>query len=123
MKKNINVNLIEIPEDKHEMYEMGISFDRVYRIDNENEIPIGIVYISDLTDGKIYIEWLEIMIAFQGKGYLRQVMYKLAELFKNEIQFECSEYLRLRYMHVGCNEHGIDELTENYRMSFNESIR
>lgn len=120
MKNNMNVTLNKIPKDIHDMYEMGILFDGVYQI-NDGNCPIGLIYISDMENENIYIEWLEILSVFRGKGYLREIMNKLSELFKKEIRFECSEDLRLKYLHVGCHEHGIDEITENYQMTFNEA--
>lgn len=119
-RTGVGVNLIEIPESRHEMYEMEPSSDYVYQINNENEIPIGLVFLSDMTDGNLYIDWLEILVAFHGRGYLRKIMEKLASLFHKEIHFECSEKLRFKYMKVGCHEHGINEITELYQMSYNE---
>ena len=119
-KTEADVSLVEIPKSMHEMYEMGITFDRVYRIENENKIPIGMIYLSDAEDNVIYIEWLEVLIAFHGKGYLRKIMVRLASLFHKEIRFECSEDLRSKYMTVGCQEHGINEITGLYQMSYNE---
>lgn len=121
-KIGVDVNLVEIPESRHEMYEIGISFDRVYQIHNEKSIPIGLLYLSDAGDDTIYIEWLEVLIAFHGKGYLRKIMERLASLFHKEIRFECSEDLRFKYMTVGCHEHGINEITELYQMSYNEGL-
>lgn len=58
----------KIPEHMHNMYEIGLNFDQVYQINNENEIPIGLVFISDTVDENIYIEWLEFLITFRKKG-------------------------------------------------------
>lgn len=122
-KTDVNVNLVEVPKSRHEMYQLEPSFDYLYQINNENEIPIGLVFLSDMMDGTLYIEWLEIMVPFHGRGYLRKTMEKLVELFHKEIHFECSEELRFKYMKVGCNEHGINEITELYRMSYNEKYK
>ena len=114
------IELIEIPEDMHDEYEMGISFDRVYQIRNESKVTIGLIYLSDMVDENLYIEWLEILTPFRGRGYLRKILEKLAELFQKEIHFECSEELRFKYLSVGCREHGEDGFTGLYRMGYNE---
>ena len=72
----------QIPEeDTERVLEMGISYDRAYSI-YANDIPIGIVYISDMaTENSIYVEWLELLTVFRGKGFLRFIMTELSKMF------------------------------------------
>ena len=100
------------------LYPNELPHDEVFCIVNENDVTIGLVYISYLENGNIYIDWLETLMIFHGKGYLRLIFKALKERFQTEIQFECSEKLRPKYLRIGCVEHGISDTTELYRMSY-----
>lgn len=102
-----------------ELYQMSLSFDHVYQILNEDNIPIGLIYLSDMEGQKVYIEWLEILTVFRGRGYLRKLFRELREIVHGkEIHFECGEELLRKYLSIGCTEHGISDCTENYRMRY-----
>lgn len=109
---------VELILKEPSLYPMQIPFDRVYEIQNENQTPIGVIFLSDTMDNQLYIEWLEILIVFHGNGYLRAVFAELATLFGKEIRFECSEELRMKYTAVGCKEHGISDCTDLYCMTY-----
>jgi len=109
---------ISFVKTSDDLYPNELPHDEVYQIVNENGVTIGLIYISYLDTGKIYIDWLETFIIFHGKGYLRLIFKALKELFQKEIQFECSEELRYKYIGIGCTEHGISDCTENYVMSY-----
>lgn len=95
-----------------EFYPMALPHDEVYQLVNENEVPIGVVFLS-LYDEYIYIEWLEILTNFRGMGYLRKFFRKLAVLFQGqEIQFQCGDELLRKYTGVGCVKKGEDACTE-----------
>ena len=47
MNKKSKVQLIEGDAN---VYQMGLSFDQVFQIVNENDIPIGLVYVSEIDD-------------------------------------------------------------------------
>lgn len=49
-----------------EIYTKSKTFDNADEIVNETGLQIGLVFLSDLTDGTVYIEWLEIMACFRG---------------------------------------------------------
>lgn len=101
------------------LYPNDLPHDDVYRIVNENDVTIGVIYLSFLEDGSVYIDWLETMIIFHGQGYLRLIFKALREMFpKREISFESDEKNRIKYLHIGCEEHGISELTGLYKMTY-----
>lgn len=115
MNKISRVQLIE--GDGH-VYQMGISFDHVFQIINENNVPIGLVYISEIDDKHLYIEWIEILSVFRGRSYLRRTFEKLKEQFGKIIQFECSDELLRKYIGIGCVENGIDDCTGLHMLSY-----
>lgn len=100
------------------LYPNELPHDEVYQIVNENNVIIGVIYISYLENGNIYIDWVETLVVFHGRGYLRLIFKVLKEMFQTEIQFECSEQLRYKYIGIGCTEHGISDCTGNYVMSY-----
>ena len=40
-------------------------------------------------------------------------------IFQKKLHFICSEELRPKYLSVGCMEHGEDDVTGLYRMTYN----
>ena len=111
-----SIKLVEVPR---EHYPLPFSYDEAYQLLNENNVPIGIIYVSQLPFGdEIYIEWVEILSVFRGMGYLRHILNAVKETLQTNIQFQCDEKLRKKYLSIGCIEHGISECTENYIMSY-----
>ena len=108
-----------VQKDKYPQYEMGIRFDTVYEIKNEQGIQIGIIYLSDIDEDNVYIEWIEFMTPFRSKGYLRSTFKTLYELTGGKtIKFECEERLLKKYLRIGCTQVGNDDCTENYKMKY-----
>lgn len=110
---------VSLLKQNKDLYPLDISCDEVYRIVNENQVPIGIICLSDYPTGDIYIEWLEFLYVFRGKRYLRKVFEELSEIYPNTtFQMQCSEENLRRYIRIGCIEHGIDECTELYVLTY-----
>lgn len=89
---------------------MGISSDIIMSVVIDN-IPIGIVYLSDVMDEGIYIEWLEIFDAFHGKKLLRPIMVALYSKY-GKLYFEAPEDLIEKYEHIGAQKGIYDEDSE-----------
>ena len=119
--KQTRVKLVPVKKEFHNLYDVGLEFDSVYEIKNENDIHIGLVYLSDMKDNSTYIEWIEFLTPFRGKGYLREVFLEILVQKKvDTIKFECTEENFKKYIHIGCVSHGKDDFTENYCMSFSK---
>ena len=86
---------------------MGISSDIIKSI-VVNDIPVGIVYLSDVMDEGIYIEWIEFLTVFQGKHLLRPVMNELYKHY-GKLYFESCDDLLEKYRAVGAKEGTRDE--------------
>lgn len=113
------VDIMQLIKVSDELYPLPMSFDRVYQVVNENRVPIGLIYLSDLTDGSIYIEWLEILTVFRGMGYLRKLLQELKKICQDKvIRLSCTDDLLKKYLGVGCVDCGIDEFTENHLLSY-----
>ena len=115
MNKKSKVQLVEGDVN---VYQMGLSFDKVFQIVNEDNVPIGLVYISEIDDKHLYIEWIEILTVFRGRSYLRKTFEKLKEQFGKTIQFECSDELLRKYIGIGCIENGVNDCTELHLLSY-----
>ena len=109
--------MIKLNKVPSELYPLPFSFDSVYQILNEKDVPIGVIYVSFMEKSGVYIEWLEILTVFRGMGYLRQLFCELKNRF-GVVNFECSEELLPKYKGIGCLECGIDDCTENYMLTY-----
>ena len=76
-------DIILIKKDKvlgnSDLFYTGISYDNCYFI-IVNDITVGIVYVS-VEKNSLYIEWIELLAPFRGKGILKQVFKALVECF------------------------------------------
>ncbi len=86
---------------------MGISADIVKAI-IVDDIPVGIVYLSDVMDDGIYMEWLEFLSVFQSKHLLRPVMQALFNEYGTVYFESCDDYLK-KYNAIGCVREDYDE--------------
>lgn len=110
MKKQVTL-LQGNREEYTEFFESG--FDHAYEIRNEKDQHIGIIFLSDMLNGSIYIEWLELLTCFQRHGYLRCIFAELRKLFPGKrIQLQSSNENIVKYTVIGCKTIGIDECTE-----------
>lgn len=66
--------------------DMGIASDIVKSI-VVNDIPVGVVLLSDVTGERIYIEWIEFLSIFQGNRLIRPVIDELEKLYGKTIYF------------------------------------
>lgn len=114
---------VRLVKDAIELYPEDLPKDFVYRIDNEERTPIGILYLSEYVKEEIYIEWIEFLMVFRGNGYLRAVFKALQKLYPGRtIRFKSrDEYLK-KYLKIGCEEHGICELTELHIMTYEKRL-
>ena len=118
--KQENQHMVKLTQMDPQLYEASISFDEAYSIINENDVPIGVIFLSIINENEIYIEWLEILTVFRQKGYLRQIFAALTNTYPNtKIRLECTEELLKKYLGIGCISEGIDECTENYILIYN----
>lgn len=98
--KNLEIVKVELKElPNNDFTYMGISSDIVRSI-MVNGIPVGIVYLSDVMDDGIYIEWMEFLEVFRNKHLLRPVMKALFEEY-GTIYFESCDDLKKKYDTIG----------------------
>ena len=101
----MKIEFKELPNNS--FTDMGISSDIVMSIIID-DIPVGIVYLSDVMDEGIFIEWLEILDAFHGKRLLRPIMKTLYSKY-GKLYFESPSDLVKKYEHIGANRGEYDE--------------
>ena len=111
---------IEFVQKNKAAYEcFQVRCDRVYGILNEAQQQIGLIFLSDLPNEGIYIEWLEIMTVFRAHGYLRLIFKNLRNNYPSaDIVLQCSKKLKIKYMCIGCEEVGTDDCTEMHIMKY-----
>lgn len=107
-------DIILIKNDKvlgnSDLFYTGISYDNCYFI-IVNDVTVGIVYVS-VEKNSLYIEWIELLAPFRGKGILRQVFKGLVECYNvSTIRLESEEKYFKKYLSVGCEVMGMDENT------------
>lgn len=113
------MNAIHLVQSEDRLYPLGFHYDYVYQVFNNEHTLIGLIFLSELNGNKIYIEWLEFFCVFRSKGYLRALFIQLTTLFKEkEIHLECGEELLRKYISIGCEEHGINDCTDNYMLTY-----
>lgn len=74
-------DIILIKNDKvlgsSNLFYTGISYDNCYFI-IVNDVSVGILYVSEISDVEktsLYIEWIELLAPFRGKGIKENVNY------------------------------------------------
>lgn len=96
------------------LFYTGISYDNCYFI-IVNDVTVGILYVSEISDVEktsLYIEWIELLAPFRGKGILKQVFKGLVECSSaSTIRLESEEKYFKKYLSVGCEYMGTDENT------------
>lgn len=112
VRQNIQCNGSEAGE-----YYIGVPWNFCFKIYDGNQ-KIGIVFLSELRDDELYIEWIRFNKNFQGKGYLRSVIQRLEETFptKSLIRAVTSEENLDKYLHVGFEQGEFDQLLEMYEI-------
>nr|WP_297765858.1 hypothetical protein [uncultured Butyrivibrio sp.] len=110
----MKIELKELPNN--DFTYMGISSDIVKSIIVDN-IPVGIVYLSDVMDDGIYMEWIEFLEVFQRKHLLRPVMHALFEEY-GALYFESCDELKKKYDAIGAVEGEYDEDREMTSYSY-----
>lgn len=114
LRKTEPKDIILIKNDKvlgnSDLFYTGISYDNCYFI-IVNDVTVGIVYVS-VEKNSLYIEWIELLAPFRGKGILRQVFKGLVECYNvSTIRLESEEKYFKKYLSVGCEVMGMDENT------------
>jgi hypothetical protein len=81
-----------------------------------NNKKIGRIFLSEMTNGSIFIEWVDLHKSVRGKGYFSQVISLLEKEFheNSSIEAETSECYYPMYKHLGFKTTGFDELREMY---------
>ena len=110
----MKIEFKELPNNS--FTDMGISSDIVKSI-VVNDIPVGIVYLSDVMDDGMYIEWIEFLSVFRGKHLLRSVMGELYKLY-GKLYFESCDELLKKYRAIGAIEGTRDEDREMTDFTF-----
>ena len=118
LRENSPTNIILIKREnalgKSDLFYTGVSYDHCCFI-IVNDVTVGIVYLSDISDKKkksLYIEWIEILAPFRGKGILRQVFKGLAQYGQTDyISLESEENYVPKYINIGCKHIGTDDIT------------
>lgn len=93
-----------------------LHFDHFYTIEIDDErfekpITVGVLATSDI-EGAVYIEWIEISIAFRSNGFFYQVMHLLRNSFPTKnIALESSNENLLMYVKLGFSNDHIDNCT------------
>ena len=99
-----------------DLFYTGIPYDFVFDI-QFNSVHVGILYVSQMQEGALFINWVEIMTPFRGKGILRHVFSLLTSGFKtNEIDLECEEKYLEKYKKLGFTVLSFDNFSEMYRL-------
>ncbi len=101
----MKIEFNELPNN--DFTDMGISSDIVKSIVVDN-IPVGIVYLSDVMEEGIYIEWIEFLKVFQRKHLLRPVMNALFKEY-GTLYFESCDDLIKKYDALGAVKGEYDE--------------
>lgn len=113
---------VKFTKKENQLYKekLCFSFDEAYAIMNEDGEQIGLIFLSQMQDGSIYIEWVEIMTVFRGQGYLRAIFAELNHMAypSKGIQLECSDELVRKYQSIGCIKQGDDDCTELAVLSY-----
>ena len=89
IKMKMKIEFKELPNNSFTDYcftEMGIASDVVKSI-VVNDIPVGVVCLSDVTGERIYIERIDFLPAFLGNRFLRPVMDELEKFYGKRIYF------------------------------------
>ncbi len=86
---------------------MGITSDIVKSIIVDG-IPVGIVYLSDVIDEGIYMEYIEFLSVFTSKKLLRPVMKALFDEY-GKVYFESGDELIKKYVAIGAVKGERDE--------------
>lgn len=122
------ISLKTINEVNKNDFSVGIKSDYSFQLLKKEEY-IGHAHINILLDGTVYIEWVELLSGFRGKGYFRDVLICLMNHFKTDkLSFESSEENKEIYKHLGAVITGYDnfrEMTsmELYRKSLMSEIQ
>lgn len=91
-------------------------FDHFYMIEVdgggfEEPVTVGVIATSDI-ENAVYIEWIEISIAFRSNGFFYQTMNLLRNSFSTkDIALKSSDENLLRYVKLGFVDDHIDECT------------
>ncbi len=101
----MKIGFYELPNN--DFTDMGISSDIVKSIIID-DIPVGIVYLSDVMDDGIYIEWIEFLSVFHGKHILRPVMNALYKEYGTLYFESCNELIK-KYDALGAIKGEYDE--------------
>lgn len=112
---------VTFEKKEKKLYEnrLGVLFDDVFAIMNEDGEQIGLIFLSNLNDNSIYIEWLEIMGTFQAQGYLRVIFRELRNRYPGKvIQFESSDKNIRKYEAIGCLAQEKNDCTEMMQMIY-----
>lgn len=93
-----------------------LHFDHFYTIEIDNErfekpITVGVLATSDI-EVAVYVEWIEIAIAFRSNGFFYHVMHLLRNSFPTkDIALESSNENLLMYTKLGFSNNHIDDCT------------
>ena len=101
----MNIKFVTLPND--DFTYMGITSDIVKSI-IADDIPIGIVYLSDVMDEGIYMEYIEFLSVFTSKKLLRPVMKALYEEY-GKVYFESGDELVKKYVAIGATKGDRDD--------------
>lgn len=95
---------------------LGIIVDHMLNIFFDDSM-IGLLFVSDVSEGSLFLEWAELEEPFRKKGHYRKVLISLMEHYNIEkIKFDTlPEYLAM-YLHLGSVIEYYDEIREMYEM-------
>ena len=116
-----SISLNPVTKEKIAETYYDLSFDYCYRIQNGDK-EIGIIILSETTDsetGPVFLEWIELSKENRGKGYMRTILERLKDLFRNRdsIKADCSEKYLGMYRHLGFVMIGYDDFREMNEIS------
>ena len=124
----MSVSLKEIRVDRTDEGSLtycNVGGDRCFEIIVDETVTIGHIFITEDTElancmrCPTYINWLEFLTIYQGKGLLRPVMDVIAERF-GIVYFESSDGNKIKYRRIGAKSLGVDEITELEIFSYGE---
>lgn len=121
--------LLQEEDRTNKLLDISISVDYVISI-HVDDISVGIVYVNPMGESfivdhkkiSIFVEWIELLSPFRGKGLLKEILNGIASFFcTDRICLECSDENLPKYLACGGVDYGISDVTENHVIVWKKS--
>lgn len=99
---------------------IGYSIELGFSIQYNGE-QVGNIFLSELMTGGYLVEWIEIFLEHQRKGYLKRILMDVMDYLEiDEIQLESNEELISMYLHLGAKKLDYDNIRDMYLLKLNK---